>query len=103
MTDLLHRYWPAIWQTVSPVIVYMLATGAANLLTHLATNADWLARHPRWAGAFRLLRSTGLDPKQLAQGVRLIAGSRLPVAVQPLVSNEAPPPVEAPTAEGPLP
>lgn len=98
MTELLHRYWPAIWSTIAPVVFYMLATGAANLLTYLATDAAWLARHPRWAGVFKMLRGFGFSPTAVAQGVQIIAGSRLPGSLQPLI-GKAPPPPEA--TEGP--
>jgi hypothetical protein len=91
MIELLARYWPSIWATISPVLFYMLATGAANLLTYLATDSAWLSRHPRWAGVFKMLRGIGFSPSAVAQGVQIIAGSRLPNSLQPLVGRTPPP------------
>ena len=96
MIELLTRYWPAIWATISPVLCYMLATGFANMLTYLSTDDEWLSRHPRWAGVFKMLRGVGFSPSAVAQGVQIIAGSRLPNSLQPLVGREIPPAQDTP-------
>jgi hypothetical protein len=60
-----------------------LAAGVLSLVLARRSQIDtWAEQNPRLAGALKLLRSLGLDPWMLVQGLALLVRGRLPVKLQ---------------------
>jgi hypothetical protein len=63
--------------------VLWLAAGVLSLVLARRSQIDtWAEQNPRLAGALKLLRSLGLDPWMLVQGLALLVRGRLPVKLQ---------------------
>jgi hypothetical protein len=85
-----------------PYALWLAAGLLSLLLSHKSQVDAWAEKNPRTAGLMKLLRSLGLDPWMLVQGLALLVRGRLPVKLQAakiIAAMDAPPPSAAVRAE----
>lgn len=62
----------------NPIVLYLTLGVVSLLLAYRSQLDEWAESNPRVAGTLKLMRSVGIDPWMLLQGLSLILRGRLP-------------------------